>query len=125
METIFDIEEPEIDFTITDDRISCAHGKLEYYFDGDEAIVNSISVYLKRMGIGTKLVDKFESLAKQEGLKIIEVPASPTKEAILFWKSLGYIPEDNYWADKITRSKKETAWDTPQGVVVMTKDLRI
>jgi GNAT superfamily N-acetyltransferase len=123
METIFDIEEPETDFEITEERISCGHGKLEYYYDGDEAIVNSVSVYLKRMGIGTKLVSKLETMAKQEGLKIIAVPASPTKEAILFWKSLGYIPEDNYWADKITCSKKETAWDTPQGVVVMTKQL--
>jgi ribosomal protein S18 acetylase RimI-like enzyme len=75
------------------------------------------------MGIGTKLVNKLETLAKQDGLTIIEVPVSPTKEAILFWKSLGYIPEDKYWADKITRSKKETAWDTPQGVVVLTKEV--
>jgi GNAT superfamily N-acetyltransferase len=123
METIFDIEEPEMDFTITEEKISCAHGKLEYFFDGDEVVVNSISVYLKRMGIGTKLVNKLETLAKQDGLTIIEVPVSPTKEAILFWKSLGYIPEDKYWADKITRSKKETAWDTPQGVVVLTKEV--
>lgn len=123
METIFDIETPETDFEITEDRISCSHGKLEYYFDGDDAIVNSISVYLKRMGIGTKLVDKLETMARQEGLKVIEVPASPTKEAILFWKSLGYIPEDKYWADKITRSRKETAWETPQGVVVLTKSI--
>lgn len=123
METLFDIEEPELDFTITEEKITCDHGNLEYYFDGDEAIVNSISVYLKRIGIGTKLVNKFESLAKQERAKIIEVPASPTKEAILFWKSLGYLPDDKYWADKITNGKRETAWDTPQGVVLMTKHL--
>jgi len=123
MEPLFDIEEQEMDFTITDDKITCSHGKLEYYFDDDAAVVNSISVYLKRTGIGSKLVNKLESLAKQEGLKIIEVPASPTKEAILFWKSLDYIPENKYWADRITRSKKETAWDTPQGVVVMTKEI--
>jgi GNAT superfamily N-acetyltransferase len=123
METIFNIEEPEMDFTIMDDKISCAHGKLEYFFDGDEVVVNSISVYLKRMGIGRKLVNKLETMAKKERLKIIEVPASPTKEAILFWKSLGYIPEDKYWANKIIRSNKETAWDTPQGVIVMTKEI--
>ena len=75
------------------------------------------------MGIGRKLVNKLETMAKKERLKIIEVPASPTKEAILFWKSLGYIPEDKYWANKIIRSNKETAWDTPQGVVVMTKSI--
>ena len=123
METHFDIEELEMGFTITEEKISCSHGKLEYYFDGDEAIVNSISVFLKRNGIGTKLVKEFERLVKQNGLKIIEVPASPTKEAILFWKSLGYIPEDKYWANKIVRSNKETAWDTPQGVVLMTKQI--
>jgi len=123
MGTLFDIEEPEIDFTITEENISCVHGRLEYYFDEDAAIVNSISVYLKRNGIGTKLVNEFETLAKQNGLKIIEVPASPTKEAILFWKSLDYISENKYWANKIIQSKKKTAWDTPQGVVVMTKQI--
>lgn len=123
MDTRFDVEELEMDFTITEEKISCDHGKLEYYFDEDAAIVNSISVYLKRNRIGTKLVTEFESLAKQNGLKIIEVPASPTKEAILFWKSLNYIPEDKYWANKIIRSYRETAWDIPQGVVVMTKEI--
>lgn len=123
MENVFAIEEPEIDFTVTEEEIICDDGKLEYFFDGDESVINSLSVYLKRMGIGTKLVNKFESLAKQEDSKTIEVPASPTKEAILFWKSLGYKPEDNYWADKIARSKKETAWDTPQGVVIMRKEI--
>lgn len=123
METYFDIEELEKDFAITEESISCPHGKIEYYFDGDEAIINSISVYLKRNGIGTKLVNELETLAKQYGLKIIEVPASPTKEAILFWKSLGYIPEDKYWSNKIIRGNKESAWDTPQGVVVMMKEI--
>jgi glutamine phosphoribosylpyrophosphate amidotransferase len=123
METLFDIEEIEMEFTTTEDNITCDHGKLEYYFDNDGAVVNSISVYLKRNGIGTKLVKEFEKLVKQNGLKIIEVPASPTKEAILFWKSLGYIPEDKYRANKIVRSSRETAWDTPQGVVVMTKEI--
>ena len=28
-----------------------------------------------------------------------------------------------YWANKITRGRKETAWDTPQGVVVMIKQM--
>ena len=123
METLFDIEEIEMEFTTTEDNITCDQGKLEYYFDNDGAVVNSISVYLKRNGIGTKLVKEFEKLVKQNGLKIIEVPASPTKEAILFWKSLGYKPEDKYWANKIVRSSRETAWDTPQGVVVMTKEI--
>lgn len=123
MEILFDVEEQEMEFTITEERITCDYGKLEYYLDNDGAVVNSISVYLKRNGIGTKLVKEFEKLVQQNELKIIEVPASPTKEAILFWKSLGYLPEDKYWANKIVRSNKETAWDTPQGVVVMTKEI--
>ncbi len=118
--------ELDIDFTITEEKICCDHGRLEYYFDEDAAIVNSISVYLKRNGIGTRLVNEFEILAQKNKLKNIDVPASPTKEAILFWKSLGYIPasdEHKYWANKIIRSNKETAWDTLQGVVVMTKQI--
>lgn len=118
--------ESDIHFTITEDEIYCEYGKLEYYFDEDAAIVNSISVYFKRNGIGTRLVNEFEILAQKNGLKNIEVPASPTKEAILFWNSLGYIPASNeqkYWANKITRSNKETAWDTPQGVIVITKKI--
>jgi N-acetylglutamate synthase-like GNAT family acetyltransferase len=121
METLFDFEETITDLIITEEIISCAHGKLEYYFDEDAAIVNSISVYLKRNGIGKRLVKELESLAQQNRLRIVEVPASPTKEAILFWKSLCYKPEDRYWSNKIIGSDKETAWDTPQGVVLMTK----
>ncbi len=123
METSFNIEEHEVDISVSEEKITCDHGKLEYYFDEDAAIVNSINVYLKRNKIGTRLVNEFENLAKQNGLKIIEVPASPTKEAILFWESLGYIPEDKYWANKIIRSNKEDSWDTPQGVIVMIKQI--
>lgn len=126
MEALYNTEKIEINFTITEDKIFCEYGKLDFSFSEDAAIIDSISVYLKRNHIGTRLVNELEIISRQNGLKIIEVPASPAKEAILFWKSLGYKPafdEDRYWVKKITRSYKETSWDTPQGVVVMTKQI--
>jgi GNAT superfamily N-acetyltransferase len=126
MEALLNSEEIEVDFTITDGEIYCEYGELEFSFSEGDAIINSISVYLKRNSIGTRLVNELEMLARQNGSKIVAVPASPTKEAILFWKSLGYKPdsdEDRYWVKKITRSYKESSWDTSQGVVVMTKQI--
>ena len=126
MEALYNTEKIEINFTITEDKIFCEYGKLDFSFSEDMALINSISVYLKRNRVGTRLVNELEIIARQSGLKIIEVPVSPAKEAILFWKSLGYKPvfdEDRYWAKKITRSYKESSWDTPQGVVVMTKQI--
>jgi N-acetylglutamate synthase-like GNAT family acetyltransferase len=126
MEDLLTIEQVEVNFTITEEKILCEHGELEYSFDKDVAIVNSISVYLKRNRIGTKLVSELENLVQQNELKTIEVPVSPTKEAILFWKSLGYKPsseESKYWINKISRSYYEGSWDILQGVVVMNKQL--
>lgn len=126
MEPFYNTEKTEIELTVTENNIFCEYGELEFSFAEDAAIVNSINVYLKRSCIGTRLVNAFEILARQNKLKRIEVPASPTQEAILFWKSLGYKPysgEDKYWANKIIRSYKECSWDTSQGVVVMNKNL--
>lgn len=126
MEYLLTVEEVEDDITITEEKILCEHGVLEYSFDNDVAIVNSLSVYVKRNGIGTRLVNRFELLALENALKDIEVPASPTKEAILFWNSLGYKPvtkDDKYWYKKIIISDKDDEWDTPQGIVVLNKQL--
>jgi hypothetical protein len=120
----FDELDEKIEFSITDDKISCEYGTLDYEIDGDGAIVNAISVYKKRMGIGTKLVELFEDIAVKENVKFVEVPVSPNKEAILFWKSLKYKPSGDdakFWTRKITRSQKEDSWDIVQGVVVMEK----
>ena len=124
MEAFYNTKGIEINPTITEDKIFCEHGKLDYSFSEDSVIINSISVYLKRNHIGTRLVNELENLSRQQRFKIIEVPVSPTKEAIQFWKSLGYRPaseEDRYWMKKIVRSHRESGWDTPQGVVVMVK----
>ncbi len=85
-------ESEELEFSITEDKIFCDYGTLDYEIDGDGGIVNAISVYRKREGIGTKLVELFEKLAVKENAKFVEVPVSPNKEAILFWKSLKYKP---------------------------------
>jgi len=127
METNLNSENFEIPFTISENEICCDQGKLEFSFEDDAAIINSLSVYSKRSRIGTKLVSKFENIAFENELKIIEVPASPTKEAILFWRSLGFKPsieDDKYWAKRIICSDKDDSWDVPQGVVVMKKMLQ-
>jgi N-acetylglutamate synthase-like GNAT family acetyltransferase len=126
MEFYIDTEKSELSCTITEEKIFCDYGELEFSLDEDVAIVNSISVYLKRHGIGKRLVKEFEILARQNDLKTIEVPASPTKEAILFWKSLGFKPTfdgDKYLVNKIVHSNKESAWNTPQGVIVLTRQV--
>ncbi len=127
MEDLLEKEQVELDITIDDTMISCECGELEYSFDGDYASVNAISVYYRtREGIGTQLVNRFETLAKENGVKLIEVPCSPTQEAVLFWISLGYEPatkEDKKWANKISRSYQENRWETPSGIVLMSKKL--
>lgn len=115
----------QLEFSITEDKIFCDYGTLDYEIDGEGAVVCAISVYKKRLGIGTKLVELFEDLAIKGNVKFVEVPVSPNREAILFWKSLNYKPstdDDKYWVQKITRSRKEESWETIQGVVVMKKD---
>lgn len=121
-----DVHFEQLDLHVTDDSISCEAGELEYSYDGNEAIVNSISVRKTRQGVGTKLVQYFEFLTRKESIHRVFVPASPTKEAILFWKSLGYKPstdDDASWTKKIANSYKESSWDTPQGVVVLRKTI--
>lgn len=124
MEDLLFQEEIETNILITEESVSCEYGKLDFSFDENTAIINAISVYSKRRGIGTRLVNTFEMLVQEKELTFIEVPASPTKEAISFWKSLGFKPsldEDKYWVKRIMRSVKDRSWDIPQGVVVMNK----
>lgn len=123
----FEENEGQLEYSITADKIFCDYGTLDYELDGDSAIVSAISVYRKRQGIGRKLVELFEDLAVKENAKFVQVPASPNKEAILFWKSMRYKPstqDDKYWARKITNSWRESSWNTPQGVVVMEKSFK-
>ncbi len=113
-------------FTFAEDNITCDYGELEFSIEQDEVILNSISVYAKRMGVGKSLDNKLEYLVKLQGFKIIVVPASPTKEAVSFWKKIGYNHsdvDDKYWINKIILSDKETPWATSQGVVVMIKHI--
>jgi N-acetylglutamate synthase-like GNAT family acetyltransferase len=124
-----DFEEYEntIEYTVTEDKIFCDYGDLDYDIDGDTAIVQAISVYRTGEGIGRKLVELFEETAIKENAECAFVPASPTKEAVSFWKAMKYKPsseDDKHLARKIVNSWKESAWDTPSGVVVMQKDFK-
>lgn len=127
MEDLLEREHVELDITINETIISCEYGELEFSLDGNYASVNAISVYHRtRQGIGTQLVNEFETLAKESGVNFVEVPCSPTQEAVLFWMSLGYEPatkEDKRWANKISQSYREGSWETDSGVVVMSKKL--
>ncbi len=123
----FEEYEDPIEYTITEDKIFCDYGDLNYDVDGDTAIVQAISVYRTGQGIGRKLVELFEDSVLKENVECVLVPATPSKEAISFWKKMKYKPstdEDKYWSRRITQSWKESTWDTPQGVVVMEKDFR-
>ncbi len=124
----FEEYEDPIEYTITEDKIFCDYGDLDYDVDGDTAIVQAISVYRTGQGIGRKLVELFEDAVLKENAECAIVPATPSKEAISFWKKMKYKPasaDDKYWARRITSSWKESTWDTPQGVVVMEKDFKI
>ena len=93
MEDLLEREHVELDITINETIISCEYGELEFSLDGNYASVNAISVYHRtRQGIGTQLVNEFETLTKESGVNFVEVPCSPTQEAVLFWMSLGYEP---------------------------------
>lgn len=128
MENLLERDQVELEITIDETVISCEYGELEYSFDDDYASVNAISVSYSRTreGIGTQLVNRLETIALENGIKLIEVPCSPTREAILFWISVGYSPttkEERQWVRKISNSYREERWDTPSGVVVMSKKL--
>jgi hypothetical protein len=107
----FEEYEDRIEYTVTEDKVFCDYGDLDYDVDGDTAIVQAISVY--RTG--------------EENATNAYVPATPSKEAISFWKKMKYKPsgdDDKYWARKISNSWKESTWNTPQGVVVMEKTFK-
>ena len=123
----FEEYEDPIEYTTTEDKIFCDYGDLDYDVDGDTAIVQAISVYRTGQGIGRKLVELFEDSVLKENVECVLVPATPSKEAISFWKKMKYKPsgnDDKYWARKIINGWKEGTWDTPQGVVVMEKDFK-
>ena len=123
----FEEYEDPIEYSVTEDKISCDYGDLDYDIDGDTAIVQAISVYRTGQGIGRKLVELFEDAVFKENATSAYVPATPSKEAISFWKKMKYKPsgdDDKYWARRITQSWKEITWDTPQGVVVMEKEFK-
>lgn len=120
----FEEYEDPMEYSVTEDKISCDFGNLDYDIDGDTAIVQAISVYRTGKGIGRKLVELFEDVALKENTQFALAPASPTKEAVSFWKAMKYKPsgeDDKHWARKIVNGWKESAWDTPSGVVVMEK----
>ncbi|MDR3268702.1 MAG: hypothetical protein LBT83_06510 [Tannerella sp.] len=111
---------------IDDYRVFCQYGELEYSFDEDTAIVNEISVYAKRSGIGTMLVEEFEKLACNESCRNVIVPASLSSEALSFWKSLGYKPMtvyDKRKMNRIIRSDSYPKWNDSQGVIELQKQL--
>jgi hypothetical protein len=123
----FEEYEDPIEYTVTEDKVFCDYGTLDYDVDEDTAIVQAISVYRTGEGIGRKLVELFEDAVIKENATSAYVPATPSKEAISFWKKMKYKPsgdDDKYWARKIINSWKEITWDTPQGVVVMEKDFK-
>ena len=123
----FEQYEDSIEYTITEDKIFCDYGDLDYDIDGKTAFVQAISVYRTGEGIGRKLVELFEETAIKENTECAFVPASPTKEAISFWKAMRYKPsdeDDKYWARKIISGWKEGHWETTSGVVVMEKTFR-
>ncbi len=121
----FEEYEDPIEYSVTEDKISCDYGDLDYDIDGDTAIVQAISVYRTGQGIGRKLVELFEDAVLKENATSAYVPATPSKEVISFWKKMKYKPsgdDDKYWARKIINGWQESTWDTPQGVVVMEKN---
>jgi ribosomal protein S18 acetylase RimI-like enzyme len=123
----FEVYEDPIEYTVTEDKIFCDYGDLDYDVDGDTATVQAISVYRTGQGIGRKLVELFEDSILKENVECVLVPATPSKEAISFWKKMNYKPsgqDDKYWARKIINSWKESTWDTPQGVIVMEKSFK-
>jgi hypothetical protein len=130
MENFFDTVIKDVDeessFTITDYTIETDAGCLEYDMEEGYICVNSINVYQKRRGIGTKIVQRLEEFAKENKISVIEVPVSPTYEAVSFWYAMDYKPstrEDKYWFNKLVRSDCERV-ETPQGVIVFDKNLK-
>ncbi len=123
----FEEYEDPLEYTITEDKIFCDFGDLDYDINEEVATVNAISVYRTGEGIGRKLVELFEDLAIKENAECVLVPASPTKEAVSFWKAMNYKPsgkDDKYWARKIVNGWQESAWETWSGIVLMEKNFK-
>ena len=95
----------DLSITITDSKVLCESGFLEYSLDYSSklAIVCSINVYRKRLGIGTVLLQTFEEMPLEEKIDTISVPVSLSSEAICFWLSLGYETTNKYDKRKINK----------------------
>ena len=114
-----------MELIIQEDSIRSDSGILNFEFDNEHLIINSIDVFQKRCGIGTKLVRKLEEISDEKNVTLIEVPASPTYEAICFWKSMNYIPvskEDKSNCNKLIKYNNARI-ETNSGVIVFNKKL--
>ena len=99
----FEEYEDAIEYSVTEDKISCEYGHLDYDIDGEDATVYAINVYRTGEGIGTKLVELFEDAVLKEKANYVSVPATPSKEAISFWKKMKYKPSGD--DDKLLGAK--------------------
>ncbi|MDQ3087865.1 MAG: hypothetical protein M3Q78_04620, partial [Acidobacteriota bacterium] len=65
----FEEYEETMEYSITEDKIFCDYGDLDYDVEGATAFVCAISVYRTGQGIGRKLVELFEDAVLKENAK--------------------------------------------------------
>jgi len=110
-----------------DNKMTCKFGHI--YFDINDSEMSIFDLYVskskRRNGIGSKLIKQLEEYAVAHNVKKIIVPATPSKESLLFWGKHGYstvFPEDEVFIDHINiELDDKKIFDTPSGVIVLEK----
>ncbi|MEW6162983.1 MAG: hypothetical protein AB1606_06700 [Nitrospirota bacterium] len=105
--------------------VKSVQGEIEFTIDNDDISVFQISVFKKRCGIGSALVERLEDFCLQRNIRKITVPSTPSKEALSFWLTRGYdyvFPEDSDMGQTILNSQDpEKIEETDSGVILLEK----
>jgi GNAT superfamily N-acetyltransferase len=108
--------------------LKCKFAQIDFSIDENEMSIFQIFVTTnyRRKGIGSALVKKLEEFAMRTALRRIVVSATPSRQALSFWKKAGYsyaFPEEINLERKVlgTQDPKYIE-DTESGVIVLAKD---
>lgn len=115
---------------IRNGTLTCKCGRVDFAIEDAEMSIFQIFICNnhRRKGIGLSLVKKLEEFASRIGLRRIVVPVSPSRQALSFWKKIGYsyvFPEDRDLEGKVLADgNPQRIESTGSGVIVHKKVIK-
>ena len=112
-------------------EIRSPYGKLLFNFDDGHFSIMGIEISKRKrgQGIGTALVNVAEKLARELECVGIEVPATPSKMALSFWRKNGYecyLLEERVLTTKILECKASSKiFTSNSGIILMKKQVTL